>query len=493
MWKKIYKTFPPLFYFIFLCLDLSIASLIEKKSYSIQGRRDYKADLNVRIVPFKSHLTEQRAYLRDLVYKVLRDRILSYGRIRLSRAILNFERKPFYLMERGGIPAQSKEKQFLELRVLNGEKFTGRGKGLFSDSALESIDRNNADVVLEGEIIQRDERLEIKITVSQRIYGEEFNIVREGSFRGINNLLDEIGSEVMKSIIVDYAYINISTIPDDAALYVDNRYMGRSNRRDIIVESGHHELSIRKDGFEERRMKVFTPSYETRVISVALREKGDKIGKKILVVTHPEKAKVYLDSDFIGYSPVDLSDLYSGIYRLRVEKKGYVTVYRTIRSEDGIPERLEIVLPKGSDEDYYLARTTVYRRLFQLSLIGTAAGLIPWFYFGLRIEDERAKVRGFKYDDPDNPTPEEIIAYDRLKERRDDRINRLEIYRSISLYTTAALLVSAGIFYYLDLMQDDIDIALYYSPGDISVSNSQWPYERCLDANRAGIVVTFRF
>ncbi len=492
MWKKIYKTIPPLFYFIFLFFDLSLASLIEKESYSIQGKREYKADLNVLIVPFKSRLTEQRAYLSGLVYKVLRDRILSYGRIRLSRAILNFERKSFYFMK-GVVPAQSKEKKFLELRILNGKKFTGRNGELFSDSGLESIDRNNADVVLEGEIIQRGERLKIIIKVSQRIYGKEFNIVREGNFKGINNLLDEIGSEIIKFIIFDYAFINISTIPDDAALYVDNRYLGRSNRKDIIVESGHHELSIRKDGYEEKRLEVFTPTHKTRSISIALTEKRNRIGKKILVMAHPEKASVYLDSDFIGYSPVYLPDLYSGIYRLRVEKKGYVTAYRTIRTESGIPEKLEIFLARGSDEDHYLARTTVYRRLFQLSLIGAAAGLIPWFYYGLRIEDERAKVRGFQFDDPGNPTPEEIIAYDRMKDRRDERINRFEIYRSISLYTTAALLVSSGIFYYLDLMQDDIEIALYYSPGDISVYNTQRPYERCYDAERAGIVVTLRF
>jgi hypothetical protein len=417
---------------------------------------------------------------------------LSYGHVRVSRALLNFERKPFDPMGREAL-IQPEENRFLELRVLDIKSIAGKGEGEFSDSAIESVAGKVADVVLAGEVNQRKERLEVTISVSHRIYGKELTIVREESFKRIDSLLDELASETIKAIIFDYAFINITTNPAGAALYVDKRYMGRSNRSNMVVESGHHELLIKKDGLEEKRIEISIPSRETRSITVALSEKRDTIAREILVVTHPGEARVYLDSDFIGYSPVKIGDLYSGVYRIRVEKRGYITVYRTISSEDVVPERLELYLRRGSDEDYYFSRTTAYRNLFQLSLLGSVTGLISWFYFDLRIEEERAKVRGFQYDDPINPTPEEIIAYDKMKERRDDRVNRLGIYRDISLYSAAALLLSAGIFYYLDLMQDDIEIAIYYFPEYTSVHCTGMAYERCSYAREAGIAVTLRF
>jgi hypothetical protein len=491
MLRKIYNIIPPLLYFIFLFFDLSLASLIEKEPYVIQGKRDYKDTLNILIVPFKGHVSEQRAYARDLVYKILRDRILSYGRVRLSRALLHFERKPFDPMGKKA-PIQAGENRFLELRVLDWKSIAEKREGEFPDSAISSIAGKDADVVLTGEVVQRSGKLAVAISVSHRIYGKEFTIVREGSFKGINSLLDEIASETIKAIIFEYAFLTINTDPVGAALYVDKRYMGRSNRSSMVVESGHHELLIKKDGLEEKRIEIFIPSRETRSINVSLSEKRDTIAKEIIVVTHPEEARVYLDSEFIGYSPVKLGGLYSGVYRIRVEKRGYITLYRTISSEDVVPGKLELYMRRGSDEDYYFSRTTVYQNLFQLSFLGSAAGLISWFYFDLRIEEERAKVRGFQYDDPINPTPEEINAYDKMKERRDDRISRFEIYRDISLYSAAALLVSAGIFYYLDLMQDDIEIAFYYFPEYISVCRTM-ASERCPYARKAGIVVTLRF
>lgn len=491
MLKKIYTISLPLLYFIFSFFDVSLAALIEKEPYFIQGRRDYKDTLNILIVPFKGHVSEQRAYARDLVYGILKDRILSYGRVRLSRALIDFERKPFDPMGRKAF-VQERENRFIELRVLDRRNTAEKREGEFDDSAVASDVERDADIVLKGEVNQRNGRLAVKISVSHRIYGKEFTILREGSFKGINSLLEEIASETIRAIIFDYAFIDIITDPADAALYVDERYLGRSNRR-IVVESGRHELLIKKDGLVEKRIEISVPSRETRSINVVLSKKSDSIAGEVLVVTHPEKARVYLDSDFIGYSPVKLGDLYSGIYRIRVEKKGYVTAYRTISSDDVVPGRVEIHLRRGSDEDYYFSRTTAYRNLFQLSFLGSVAGLISWFYFDLRIEDERAKVRGFQYEDPLNPTPEEINAYEAMKERRDDRIDRLGIYRDISLYSAAALLLSAGIFYYLDLMQDDIEIAFYYFSRYPSVHCTQKTYERYPSAGRAGIVVTLRF
>ena len=67
----------------------------------------------------------------------------------------------------------------------------------------------------------------------------------------------------------------------------------------------------------------------------------------------------------------------------------------------------------------------------------------------MKVEDENARLRDLSVSDSD---------YTKIKDRRDN----YKLYRQISLYTLGAMVLSAGIFYYLDIAQDDIAIAIHF-------------------------------
>ena len=62
------------------------------------------------------------------------------------------------------------------------------------------------------------------------------------------------------------------------------------------------------------------------------------------VRTSPSNASVWLDSDYLGTTPLDVEDLAPGTYRLRIDKDGYYSVRRWIEIEPDTALALEIDL-----------------------------------------------------------------------------------------------------------------------------------------------------
>lgn len=462
-------------------------SIIKKESYTIKPRRVIKTNLNILMTPFNGQVQKERTYILRLVPRMLCDAILSFKQVRIPKSILRFERKPFPVDKGGKI--SSRNASLLTLQV-----FEGSLKGITEDILTAAITSHGQeiDVVIQGTIHQDGEQLSADLAVYNRLYGTVSHIQREGSFRNLNPFLNLLGSEIMKSLFHEYGFLTVEANPPEALLYVDDRYWGRSGR-EVIVEAGEHEVRIRKDGFLEEWITVSLHANERRKITVVLNGEQMAVKKSIQIATVPDKARIYLDSNFIGYSPIQLTFHRKGMHRIRIAKEGYVTSYTSINPDDLTSSEIEFQLKEGSDKDYYFSRTTAYRTLFRVSLIGSAGGLLSWFYYALKIEDERAAVRRFEFEDSDNPTQEEVYAYQRVKDRRDDRVRRYQIYQSISIAAAVTLLVSAGIFYYLDLEQDDIEIAFWYYP-DLHVSYTDRAHDnRYLNEGRAHIEVQYRF
>jgi hypothetical protein len=462
-------------------------SIIKKESYTIGPRRVIKTNLNVLMTPFNGQVRKERTYILHLVSRVLSDTILSFKRVRIPGSIVRFERKPFPVGEEENISPRSTS--LLTLRVFEGSLAVVTEDILTADITSHG---QEVDVVIQGTLHQDGEKLAADLAVYNRLYGTVTRIQREGSFRDLNGFLNILGGEIMKSLFHEYGFLTVETNPPEALLYVDDRYWGRSGRQ-VIVEAGEHEVRIRKDGFQEEKITVSLPANERRTMSVVLKEERTSIKKTIRVATVPDKARVYLDSNFIGYSPMQLTFHRKGMHRIRIAKKGYVTSYESINPDDLTSSEIEFQLKEGNDREYYFSRTTAYRSLFRISLIGSAGGLLSWFYYALKIEDERSAVRRFEFEDPNNPTQEEVYAYQRAKDRRDDRIQRYRIYQNISIAAAVTLIVSAGIFYYLDLKQDDIEIAFWYSPALPFSYNDKTNENMSFHEGRTHVEVVFRF
>lgn len=476
----------------------SAGSLIEKEDYKIDGTIEYKRFLNIAFIPLKITADRERQYLKSLLETLIKEKLLSYKKFRLPRNIENLKRFPF----------SSSGEEVPVARENPGQKITGPGGDGFliplfieypePDRIKVSLENKNlmpavpgVDLIINGEIKQEKDEVTLSLDVYNLIYSSKDKIIRKGAIGDIEKLKEEISAEIIKCIIVDHAYLSVSSSPPDAMIYIDERYFGRTGKKNILIESGPHNILLRKEAARNKELTVALEKNGSHSVDVKLDRKDLSPANTLRITTTPPGARVYLDSGFAGISPVVIKDLLKGTCRLRVDMEGYISSFQTVEINGRREQAVEIALEKGITSDYYYSRTDTYNSLFKYSLLGSAVSTFSFIYFGMKIEDEKAKQRGFVFADPDNHTAEEEAEYSELMEKTDDGIEDFTLYKNISLYSTIGLFITAGVFFYLDASQYDIDIAMYnpdagspgavpgeFSPPDICSLNGMGLYFR---------------
>ncbi|MDY6934162.1 MAG: PEGA domain-containing protein [Spirochaetota bacterium] len=494
--------------FFNLCLWSSSKAelIIRKEPYSIPEKKEYKKTITIAVLPFEGSMESERMYLKDILKNFLEDRILSYKWIIISQPVKNFERrgvKSNFIGKDGndtGIKSQSiimeKDKpasvispfgtkrstNFLSLALADNDIINNIAYERDCDS-LDSVG-SGIDVIIDGGISQKGRDIRIDVKVYNDIYGKVFTIGEEGSLKNINQLFGRVFSEVMKAIMVNYGYLDISVNPQDAKIYVDGRYFRQGTN--IILESGDHRVEISKDGRSEvRDISLLKDESKSFFLSIHLKDVGKE--NRLDIITNPKGARVYLDSDFIGFSPVVMNQIRKGKYRIRVDMEGHISKYKTLMMGEGEDKRIEFYLEKGESAEFYFSRSKVYSNVFHYSLLTATASLFTAFYFELRVVDEEAKQRGSNFIDAASPTIEEIYQYEGMMKRTGDRIDKYELYRNIFFYSAITLFINSLVFYYLDIAQDDIPIAKIYPQYRYSEDISVWNY------NNTGVALTFTF
>lgn len=465
--RLIKKALPVIF--VLLCLPVPRilnAGIIDREGYSIPPEIKYKKALIIAVLPFTGKLSHERKYVAGLTANYISERILSYKKIMIPGPVTDFKRNAFD--STGNAPDTAKGSDgpvFLTLeqadksavRKLLNE--TANDTGRQADMPDPAFAPGN-DIIIKGEIVQNGNNLKASLKVFNRFYGRIYDITGTGTFRNIEKFLDYLSLEVNKAIITRYAYLSVSSDEKEAAVYIDGRFFGRTDRKDILLEAGRHRVEVSKKNSGSETAFIELAEGASESLRVDLNRNDAAAGLKINIRTDPEGARVYLDSDFIGLSPVAGYRAESGTYRLRIEKEGYITKYSTIEpgGKDKGSLDITIILEKGNSEDYYFKRTSVFNYLFKASLLGAGLTSASYIYFGIQKEDESTKLRELSASDPD---------YNDKRRSIEDRKDKFELYRQISLYSLGAMLLSAGIFYYFDIAQDDIAIAVYYPAGGI--------------------------
>ncbi len=475
MKHAIKKALPCIFIFICLLASRSLsAGIIDKEAYRIPPEIKYKKALTFAVLPFSGKLSDERKYVTGLVANYISGKLLLYKKIMTGRPVIDFERSAFD--SAGNVQGAGSSREgagFLNLEQAGEDTV----KKILSETAgdqgrkadlLDPAIAAGTDIIITGEIVQSGNNLSASLRVFNRFYGRVWDIAVEGTFRNIEKFLEDLSLEVNKAVITHYAYLSLYSDEKEAAVYIDDRFFGRTDRKDILLEAGMHKVEVSKEntGFNTVYVELAEGASESLRVdlkgsSVRGREMFSPEKVRLSITTVPDGARVYLDSDFLGLSPVVKYGIGSGIFRLRIDKEGYITKYSTIDTdrETGDSLDLNFTLEKGNSKDYYFKRTSVFNILFKSSLLGAGISSASYIYFGVRKQDESAKLRELSSSDPD--------YYDK-KSSLEDKRDSFELYRQISLYSLGAMIISAGIFYYFDVAQDDIAIAVYYPAGNFN-------------------------
>ena len=100
---------------------------------------------------------------------------------------------------------------------------------------------------------------------------------------------------------------------------------------EVLVPRGGATLTFRLKGFQDVEQSVGMSAGERRQLTV----KMDGLPARLTVVTEPEKAKVYLDGNFQGKSPVTVDAVKPGAHEIRAELPGFAPATRTVEIANG--------------------------------------------------------------------------------------------------------------------------------------------------------------
>lgn len=129
-----------------------------------------------------------------------------------------------------------------------------------------------------------------------------------------------------ETLALDSGIVECTSEPAGATVLVNGVERGVTPVKLSKVPKGLATIVFRLTGYEEetRELRLAPGEHQT----LALRLKGR--AAKLKVVSIPEQARVFIDDDFQGKTPLELSSVRPGEHNLRVELEGHAPMTRTI-------------------------------------------------------------------------------------------------------------------------------------------------------------------
>ncbi len=121
--------------------------------------------------------------------------------------------------------------------------------------------------------------------------------------------------------------IVVTSIPSGAQVYVNGIYKG-TTPVEVHLSGGEYLLKVYKEGYGGMDRKVKIQPLTTKAVSFELKPVGS-----VGVESEPKQAKVFLDGDYIGTTPLVLQNLSFGEHEIIIMKDNYERWTRKIRIE----------------------------------------------------------------------------------------------------------------------------------------------------------------
>ncbi len=132
--------------------------------------------------------------------------------------------------------------------------------------------------------------------------------------------------------------------PAGARVFINNIDRGVTPLDVDDAPVGETEVKVSLDGHEPAIQRVPLAALQTREVSVRL----VPLPTQLKIVSLPEGARLYVNNEYRGVSPLDLRDVPAGEVRIRAEMRGYETMARSIALEASAPRTEEFRLAKNS-------------------------------------------------------------------------------------------------------------------------------------------------
>ncbi|GAB6135202.1 hypothetical protein JCM16307_07510 [Thermococcus prieurii] len=165
--------------------------------------------------------------------------------------------------------------------------------------------------------------------------------------------------------------LKIKSFPSNARVFVDGSYKGNTPLT-LELEEGTYSIAIEKIGYTRWTSTVKLLAGETKTLNVTLEKVAADTGAVLEVTSTPEGAKVYLNREYAGVTPLNLT-LEAGDYEVKLVKEGYLDWVKTVSLTPGSSEKVSAVL----SEAYGVLEVTTSPTQSKVYVNGDYQGLSP--------------------------------------------------------------------------------------------------------------------
>ena len=194
------------------------------------------------------------------------------------------------------------------------------------------------------------------------------------------------------------AFLSVSTTPLGSEIFIDGESVGKSPLEEFKIESDVNvSLKISKDGFITQDTSINIKSGENENLAIIL----NPIQKeKINIVTNPDGAKLIINNNFAGNSPLDNYSIRRGENNIRIEKVGYLYLDTLIRVEKDLAKTFNITLRKDPEFKGFGTLKITSRPIGALVLLnGELVGKTPYENKEQPVADYQLIIRQNGYSD----------------------------------------------------------------------------------------------
>jgi len=148
---------------------------------------------------------------------------------------------------------------------------------------------------------------------------------------------------VSGELLPNWADVTVTSTPEGAEVFIDDRSTGQMTPAVIEVPAGEHEIRLKAPGHRSHRQRILVAAQERRELPTVTLSRADSL---LTVRTSPPGAGVTLNGRFQGETPLELA-VRSGVsHRVQVFRAGYQSAEQTVQLAPGAERALSLNLER---------------------------------------------------------------------------------------------------------------------------------------------------
>lgn len=167
--------------------------------------------------------------------------------------------------------------------------------------------------------------------LSDRSYPLEIESIGYQSKRISVTLTGRTPVAVTEKLVLDSGIVDCRTEPAGASVLVNGIVRGTTPCVIERIPKGYATFVFKLKGYEDEKRELRIAPGDRQQLSLSMQGRPARMA----VISSPEGARVTIDDNYAGKTPVTLSPVRPGVHTIKAELAGYAPVFKTVVVENG--------------------------------------------------------------------------------------------------------------------------------------------------------------